>query len=212
MVHGNTRSAPSIEICRYGYPGYAPKLLVGAALFRGHLPDHVMMFAGRENAECCVKVLDVHEHANAANWLNLGLGSTITLGLLMLEARKRTLSFSVTCAKLVRHDVNDLLQGSKLAAQTLPGETGDGFSSLAAATTRAPYLSLARLDFDRILCLLAARCDQATNHLLSLRKDPGYFRDTTLEIQEHPKENVRLEDPSAPRAIDPSNRKHQAFH
>jgi hypothetical protein len=188
------------------------KLLVGAALFRGHLPDHVMMFAGRENAECYGELLDVHEHANAANWLNLGLGSTVTHGLLMLEAQKRTLSFLVACAKLILHDVNDLLQGPKLTAPTLPEGTGDGFSSLAAATTRAPYLPPARLDFDRIISLLAARRDQAANHLLSLREDPGYFRDTALEIQEHQKENVKLEDPSAPRDFDPRNRNHQAFY
>jgi hypothetical protein len=186
-----------------------PKLLLGAGLYRGYLPGHVMMFTDRQDFECYGELLNAHEHAHAEKWLNLGLASHVSDGLILLEAQERTMSFLVACAKLILHDVQDFLQSPKLAVSALLEDTGEGFVSLAAATISAQYLPPAQLDFDRIISLLAARRDQAANHLLSLREDPGYFRDTTSEIKEHEAENVKIEDPSAPQGLDPSNPKHQ---
>jgi hypothetical protein len=119
----------------------------------GELPDHVMMFTGREDHSRYGELLNVSEHPDAAMWLTMGHGSFFPNGLLILEAQERTMSFLLACVHLILHDVKDLLQGPKRSAPTLTSETGTGFASLITTASRAPYLPPAQLDLDRIISL-----------------------------------------------------------
>jgi hypothetical protein len=130
-----------------------------AATRFGELPDHVMMFTGREGCTSYGECLNIHEHPDAGIWLAKSEGSPVSNGLLILEAQQRIVSFLLACVRLILHDVEDLLQGPKRSVPMLKGETETGFASLATTVARAPYLPPAKLDFDRIVALLAtSRC------------------------------------------------------
>lgn len=107
-------------------------------------------------------------------------------GFLILEAQERVLSFLVKCAKLILHD---LTGAAVLQAPIQPGgnllKAEVGHASLATIAAEAPYQKPNDLDFARIASLLAAKYDQVSDHLWSLREDPGYFEAHILDSKEH---------------------------
>jgi hypothetical protein len=175
----------------------------------GDLPNHVMMFVGREEPSCYGEVLSVKEHAHAAEWLKNGQGSSVSHGLLILEAQDRIMSFLVSCIRLILHNVQDRLQGPMQMAPTLSEQTGTGFTSLATVAACAPYLPPAELDLDRMVSLLTARAYQSAFHLWVLREDPGYYRDYTMELNEHRKEMIKSNSPLPADSLRPGSLKRE---
>jgi hypothetical protein len=180
-------------------------LTAQAAIYRGDLPDHVMMFTGRKDYTSYGECLNIHEHPDAGTWLAMGQGPPVSDGLLILEAQQRIMLFLVACVQSILHDVECLSQGPKRSVPMLSGETSTGFASLATTVARAPYLPPAQLDFDRIVSLLTTSRDSAANHLWSLREDPGYYRDYVLELKEHRFEMIK----PVSQNVDPMNPKHE---
>jgi hypothetical protein len=114
-------------------------------------------------------------------------------GLIVLEISDRVLDFLVKCAKLLLHDYPDeasLLQCPVQPLDIQPSTKLHAFASLATMAAEAPYQQPARLDTSRIASLLAARRDNAADHLWSLREDPGYFEAHVMDCREHCSESI----------------------
>lgn len=73
---------------------------------------------------------------------------------------------------------------------TLDAETNAGYASWPTIAAEAPYRRPTSLDFDRITSLLAAKQDEAVDHLWSLREDSSYFEAHMLESKEHREELI----------------------
>lgn len=109
-------------------------------------------------------------------------------GLVILEAQERVLSFLLYCCKELLHELDPktILDAPVLPEPVLKQEAeAVGFESLAVMASESPYRVPAKIDFNRIISLLAARTSAAEDHLWSLREDPTYFVNTLLEFKEH---------------------------
>lgn len=122
-------------------------------------------------------------------------GLSVSEGLWVLQAQDNTMKFLTCCAKLILHDIpaTEVFRSPLLPTPVLTPGKDTGFSSLAAMAAEAPYRLPAQLVFDRIVSLLAAKRDQAADHLWSLREDPSYFCDYAYEVNEHRTEMLRSE-------------------
>ena len=108
-------------------------------------------------------------------------------GLIVLEAQNRVLSFLVECSKLILHDfvADGTLLTRPVQSAPNPPIPATGFASLATMAAEAPYRRPAAIDLTRIASLLAAKRDQAADHLWSLREDPGYYETHMTNCKEH---------------------------
>ena len=145
------------------------------------------------NEDCYGKLWSPHSHPDKCAALETRSYTVPHLGLLVLEAQERVLSFLVNCAKLLLHDfteVSMLLSPLSQFDPTTTTKTKTEYASWATIAAEAPYRQSANLDFDRISSLLAAKHDEAADHLWSLREDPSYFEAHILESKEHRRELV----------------------
>lgn len=71
----------------------------------------------------------------------------------------------------------------------IPGNES-GLASLAAAAAEAPYRLPMNLNLDRLKSMLAAKLEDAEDHLWALREDPGYFAAQLADAKEHCQEQV----------------------
>jgi hypothetical protein len=142
---------------------------------------------------CYGKLWSLHEHPDKCAALGTRGYAVPHSGLLVLEAQERVLSFLVDCAKLLLHNFTEdsmLLSPHSPFESTVAAKTKTGYSSWATIAAEAPYRRPANLDFDRISSLLAAKHDEAADHLWSLREDPSYFETHILESKEHRRELI----------------------
>lgn len=151
-----------------------------------YLLNHCMDLADQGGDQGYGKLWNQHDDPDMYATLGRQAYAQPFYGLLVLEAQDRVLSFLVKCAKLILHDyTEDLLLQSPLKSPVSPIPDTAGFASLAALAAEAPYRQPANLDFARLATLLAAKRDEAADHLWSLREDPGYFEAHMLECKEH---------------------------
>jgi hypothetical protein len=123
-------------------------------------------------------------------------------GLLVLEAQSCMLTFLRECCRLILGDkmIADLKEDNSQAPPApapLPPHDESVRTSLALALQR-PYQSpvAALTGINSLLQILAdanAALEEARDHVLALREDPGYFANVVAESQEHAAELV--EDP-----------------
>lgn len=156
---------------------------------RAIIPDllisHVMIFKARTNPGSYGELFYFYEHPNAIGAWESGKGLQAGEGLLLMKAQERVLSFLVKVAKCILHDMseNSLLRGPVTAG---PASNLDAdFASLESMAAEAPYRPPATLDFGRITHIIAGRRDEAADHLLLLREDPGYFESCAFEWKDH---------------------------
>ncbi|KAM0722157.1 hypothetical protein Q7P37_001598 [Cladosporium fusiforme] len=136
------------------------------------------------------------------------------LGLLVLEAQARTLSFLVACAKLIVHDLDlseqtllqdplhpasNLLTGSEHAT---PASHLTPPASLMTTISEAPYRPPVPGSLVDLKKLLAAKRDEAADHLWSLREDPSYFAAQMFQQEDHGIKELSKRFSHAPELVD----------
>jgi hypothetical protein len=155
--------------------------------------EYVMDLVDDGDEGCYGKLWSLHEHPDKCAALGTRGYAVPHSGLLVLEAQERVLSFLVDCAKLLLHNFTEdsmLLSPPSPFESTVAAKTKTEYSSWATIAAEAPYRRPANLDFDRISSLLAAKHDEAADHLWSLREDPSYFETHILESKEHRRELI----------------------
>jgi len=158
------------------------------------LPNHRMDLTTADGGRHYGQLWDRQDHPDKYARLASQKFSDPARGSLVLEAQERVLSFLVRCAKLVMHeyamDTNAIVRCPS-QPPPLPSSGKDtGFASLETVAAEAPYKKPAELNFSKIATLLAAKRDDAADHLWSLREDPSYFEAHALEGKEHRPENI----------------------
>ncbi|KAL8918021.1 MAG: hypothetical protein Q9208_007619 [Pyrenodesmia sp. 3 TL-2023] len=134
------------------------------------------------------------------------------MGLLILEIQRDVLQFLVRCGVAILHDMSltDLIKPSSDSSgpQKTPCLEGNTLKilateqeSLTAHALEAPYRAPDAYDFARLGSLVDAKCQEANDHFLLLREDPGYFAELMHEECGHTLEAIlnRHYDPRATR-------------
>lgn len=158
--------------------------------------QHVMFLNGAYGPDEYGKLLAIHDHPDALDWLSEGKQFLPGQGLFILQAQERVICFLVSCCKQIMHEIPEkTLVSDAFPIQPPPqfqteSDTG-GFQSLAIMAAEAPYRVPDHLDFKRIESLLAAQASAAEDHMWSLREDPGYFVDIERELKEHRQEFIK---------------------
>ena len=157
--------------------------------FRSSSPGQYFMdLVSHGDEDCYGKLWSHHSYPDKCAVLKARSYTSPAVGLLVLEAQERVLSFLRNCVKLLLHDFTEdsmLLSPPLDFVPTLDAKTNNGYASWAEIAAEAPYRRPTGLDFDRITSLLAAKRDEAADHLWSLREDPSYFEAHMLESKEH---------------------------
>lgn len=156
------------------------------------VPGMEMRFNGNRSVKEYAKLVPcLDERATRlGDWCQHELcGVNVGHGLLVLQAQQRTMTFLVACTKLILHDIDlsdeGVTPGLLQPALSLPNEPEPAPTSLMATIVEAPYGPPVHGPFDDLVTLLAAKRDEAADHLWSLREDPSYFAAHMFERQEH---------------------------
>jgi len=138
----------------------------------GDLPQHVLMFTGREEIGSYGELVHIGMRPDDCEQPLVSQGLPVDEGLFVLKAQDRILKFLCACVRHIMHEVptEDLLNSPSLPPPALPEEKTDGFASLALMAAEAPYRVPAQLDFDRVVSLLSAKRDQAADHLFPFER------------------------------------------
>ncbi|KAL8850842.1 MAG: hypothetical protein Q9221_004256 [Calogaya cf. arnoldii] len=125
------------------------------------------------------------------------------IGLLILEIQRDVLQFLVRCAGLILHDtpMANLLNTSTAATpafqmlsstqvKTSSTTSTTDQESLTAHALEGPYRAPDVFDFERLKCLLDAKCGEVEDHFFLVREDPGYFAELLHEACNHTSEAV----------------------
>ncbi|GAB0137855.1 hypothetical protein EsDP_00006108 [Epichloe bromicola] len=160
------------------------------------LNGHVMMLNGMTTEQDYGKVVSWDDHEDAFDWMHSRKQFLPGEGLAILEAQNRLLSFLVTCCHQILHDIpSEELVSDAYPVQPEPSwganDESRNLASLSTLAEEAPYRVPAKLDFESIESLLAARAARAEEHILALREDPGYFAEHLIDIKEHRQEVLR---------------------
>jgi hypothetical protein len=148
--------------------------------------NYVMLLGGRVDADSYGELVNCDEHKEASVWQN-GKEVVAGKGVLILEIQDRIVDFLLKSVREILADFSEtqLLDSDIPLEPPAVSETESGFPSLAILAEESPYRVPAQLDMGRIVSLLAARRDQAADHLWSLREDPNYFMHEVKGIAEH---------------------------
>ncbi|KPI41029.1 uncharacterized protein AB675_8031 [Cyphellophora attinorum] len=156
------------------------------------LHGYIMLFRGRDDAESYGEIVKIDEHRHGIELLFTQKEPHAGLGLLILEIQDRIIAFLLKCARDILFDFSDtqVFDSEVRLEPPSASELGSGFTSLAILAAEAPYRVPYQLDMPRIESLLAAKRDQAADHLWSLREDPKYFMHAINEVAEHQVEQL----------------------
>lgn len=113
----------------------------------------------------------------------------------MLEIQQRILTFLVDCCKAILHDLSDQGTLTHHRYPVLPafptimiGPTE--YPSTTMMATEMQYRVPAKIDFQRLRALVAAKKSHAEDHIWMLREDPGYFASVMGDWSEHRRERI----------------------
>jgi hypothetical protein len=118
-------------------------------------------------------------------------------GLMAMECQEKIYDFLVKCCKnLLEHEMKDdvsLLDDRypisppavSSEPELIPAVDGENWPTLASMATEAPFRLPAKLNFNRIKAVLAAKRSAAEDHIWAMREDPGYFAETIRDWGEH---------------------------
>ncbi|KAK5720429.1 hypothetical protein LTR17_014986 [Elasticomyces elasticus] len=112
-------------------------------------------------------------------------------GLTVLRVQERILHFLIDCCKEILHDIADPEDFPVLPEPDLTVDHAEGYASLSALMTEAPYKPPNGIDIIRLKAILLAKSSAAEDHLWSLREDPSYYADTLRELLDHRYEQVK---------------------
>lgn len=138
-------------------------------------------------------MLNWDDNDDAFMWMHTRTQFALGDGLIVLKAQERLNAFLTKCCRLLLHEIplESIIDFPVLPEPVLKQEgESAGFDSLTIMASEAPYRVPAKIDFDRIISLLAARTSAAEDHLWSLREDPAYFANAVLEAKEHRTEMI----------------------
>lgn len=167
-----------------------------------------MIKHGANDAATYGQLLEWDDHEDAFVWLATRKQFQPGEGLAILEVQERLLNFLVECCRSLLHNIPTDKLTSDDAYPILPephvktDRETNGFNSLLAMKSEAPYRVPAKLDLARIESVLEARRSAAEDHLWTLREDPAYFHEVLLENKEHRQEMI----------LDSCGDKHPVFH
>ena len=168
--------------------------VVSRAIDVGFLNEYVMMFTDRHTPMTYGELIAWEDNPDAFYWLHSQRGFQPGDGLLVLEIQARLYKFCVDCCKNILHDKSiDELESITVPAELEPvlvSGNESGLASLAAAAAEAPYRLPMNLNLDRLKSMLAAKLEDAEDHLWALREDPGYFAAQLTNAKEHRLEHI----------------------
>lgn len=168
--------------------------IISKAIEVGFLNEHVMMFTDRHTPITYGELIAWEDNPDAFDWLISQRGFQPGDGLLVLEVQARLYKFCVDCCKNILHDKSmDELETTIVSAGSEPALVSgneSGLASLAAAAAEAPYRLPMNLNLDRLKSMLAAKLEDAEDHLWALREDPGYFAAQLADAKEHRLEQI----------------------
>ena len=166
--------------------------IVTKAIVPHFLNNHVMMLRGRTTPSTYGELLNWDDHPDAFTWFNTRRQFQPGEGLLVLEAQDGIMTFLVRCVKEILHEMTED-QLLDIETQSPPSLTEDDSlsTSVAIMAAEAPYRVPSHLSFARIESLLQAKCDEAADHLWSLREDPGYFSHHMRDASDHRQEMLK---------------------
>lgn len=168
--------------------------VVSRAIDVGFLNEHVMMFTDRHTPKTYGELIAWKDNPDAFEWLVSQRGFQPGDGLLVLEVQKRLYKFCVDCCKNILHEKSvEELEGTIVSVEPEPASVSgneSGVASLAAAAAEAPYRLPMNLNLDRLKSMLAAKLEDAEDHLWALREDPGYFAAQLADAKEHRQEQI----------------------
>ena len=156
-------------------------LTCGAILPRS-LDDHVMILLGRHTQDNYAELISKSAYngplSHFPRYMEVGEA------LLILECQDKILSFLISCAKEILHDLG--AQASLTSAMPQPepptvSETEGGIPSLTQLTAERPYRPAAHLSFARIEAIMAAKRDACEDNLWQIREDPSHFERLALD-------------------------------
>lgn len=174
-------AAADMEACHFA--------ITSQAINRGFLNEHVMMFAGRTDANTYGELIPWKAHPDAFNWMMTGYGANPGDGLIILEVQERLYRFLLDCCREILGDLGKALQQESSPPEPpslLVKDTSVATMSVSAA--EAPYRLPADLSLERLESVVEGKALAAEDHLWSLREDPGYFATTLLVYKEHRQE------------------------
>lgn len=159
------------------------------------LNRYTFMFTMCDNPESYAQLVSWDEDPNALEWLQSKRGVQPGEGIMTLEIQSRIYQFLLDCCLAIMKMSVDTLHSSAKDLQLKPepptlSTAEPGVNVLAVVAAEAPYRLPTRLDLDRLLGLVAAKLSAATDHVWSLREDPGYFAEVALDIKQHRSEQI----------------------
>ncbi|GAB7338033.1 hypothetical protein MBLNU457_4402t1 [Dothideomycetes sp. NU457] len=191
FLHTRGRNQPWKFALVDRYPDHSKALLKPDDKIRSR-----MYLLHRETPEKYGRILKVREDDTAAKYLEERSELVIdgTEGLQVLKVQSRILDFLLRCCHLILKDqkleVADLERAPCSAA--IPVEWPQS-CSLTDLAVQAPYSLPQNIQLDRLSDLANSRFDFASDHVWTLRENPGYFAESLLDWGEHLNAHIRDE-------------------
>ncbi|KAH7347635.1 hypothetical protein B0T11DRAFT_143287 [Plectosphaerella cucumerina] len=159
-----------------------------------YLPDHVMMFRGREEAGDYGMPHNCKDDKEAASWLREGRGMTPGDGFNCLQVQARLYRFLLQCCKEILHE--ETMDETKISLWKHPAveeppalsankHKDGGRTSLWVTKFESAYRVPGELDVDQLERMVAAQVAQLEDDVWALRDDPEAFASAVREVGEH---------------------------
>ncbi|KAL8635059.1 MAG: hypothetical protein Q9228_007413, partial [Teloschistes exilis] len=166
---------------------------VAQAVIPGYISGYTMILIGTKTASSYGHVLSWDDDIDAFDKMSSGIGIQPGEGLIIMEIQQRKLAFLRSCAENILQDLP--LYDSSLPEQPPPPDLSANpedseWPSLLKEILEAPYRAPDPFDLGRLKNLLAAKRDEAEDHIWFLREDPSYFKDTVLDWSERRQEKI----------------------
>ena len=163
------------------------------AIRAAFLNCHTMLLNGQVTPQTYGQLVAWEDDDEASDLMHSGIGFHPGMGLQVLETQQKVLNFLVRCCHVILHDLSsDSWMDGSIPVRAEPPIPVDEteWPSLASVAMEAPYRVPARLDFNRLQAIIAAKRSAAEDHIWALREDPNYFVDTMFEWSEHQRETL----------------------
>ncbi|KAJ5038242.1 uncharacterized protein L3040_007109 [Drepanopeziza brunnea f. sp. 'multigermtubi'] len=116
-------------------------------------------------------------------------------GLITLEIQDRIMQFLIDCCRLILHDMNEstsLIDPQFAVQGTLPPVTTDTseYPTTVTLAIERQYRAPRSFEYKRMRGIIGAKLSEAEDHILLLREDPSYYKDTITEFGQHRNERL----------------------
>ncbi|KAL8856562.1 MAG: hypothetical protein Q9178_006877 [Gyalolechia marmorata] len=166
---------------------------VAQAIMPAYLSGYTMLLAGQNSQGTYGRMISWDTDAQAFDMMSKGTGLQPGEGLQVMEIQQRKLCFLHRCAELILQDFQ--LKDLSVPKQPVPAHdlldiSSSEWPSLSQEVEVSAYKLPDVSDMARLQTFVAARRDQAQDHVWSLREDPSYFQEVVFEWGEHRQERL----------------------